>query len=154
TPPYAACSSICESTILDRIFPGPASGRSTTAAAVSSQVVSMPSTSIPYPIHVGLLRSAVRGSLKLKRVRCEWNQWVGSAGPRFRRAPSPLVGEGWGGGWLLDGTSKQLRPPPPTPPHKGEGSAPSVWRLSHQTRGATPGLRLRSIRATVAALAR
>jgi hydroxymethylbilane synthase len=39
----AACSSICERTMLDRIRPDPSPWRSTTAAAVSSQVVSMPS---------------------------------------------------------------------------------------------------------------
>ena len=42
----AACSSVCERTILDRMRPDPSLRRSTTAAAVSSQVVSIPSTSI------------------------------------------------------------------------------------------------------------
>jgi hypothetical protein len=46
TPPKAACSAICESTTLERISPRPVSSRRTTAAAVSSQVVSMPSTSM------------------------------------------------------------------------------------------------------------
>ena len=46
TPPKRACSSVCERTILDRILPLPSLWRSTTAAAVSSQVVSIPSTSI------------------------------------------------------------------------------------------------------------
>ena len=46
TPPKRACSSVCERTILDRIRPDPSLWRSTTAAAVSSQVVSIPSTSI------------------------------------------------------------------------------------------------------------
>ena len=41
-----ACSLICDSTMLDRILPCPSPRRSTTAAAVSSQVVSIPSTSI------------------------------------------------------------------------------------------------------------
>src|SRR5437899_4141814 len=44
TPPKRACSSSCEWTILDRIVPLPSPRRSTTAAAVSSQVVSIPST--------------------------------------------------------------------------------------------------------------
>src|SRR5689334_17964638 len=49
TPPNGACSLICDSTMLDRILPGPSPERSTTAAAVSSHVVSIPSTSImPY----------------------------------------------------------------------------------------------------------
>jgi hypothetical protein len=51
TPPNAACSSICDSTTLDRMRPGPLPGRSTTAAAVSSHVVSMPSTTIADSIH-------------------------------------------------------------------------------------------------------
>src|SRR3954453_18326430 len=46
TPPNAACSLICDSTILDRILPNPSPVRSTTAAAVSSHVVSIPSTSM------------------------------------------------------------------------------------------------------------
>jgi multidrug efflux pump subunit AcrB len=45
-----------------------------------------------------------------------------AAGPRTRRAPSPLVGEGRGGGWPFDLLDRH-RPPPPTPPHKGEGCA-------------------------------
>src|SRR5262245_42094178 len=50
-----------------------------------------------------------------------------------RSAPSPLVGEGWGGGWCRernDGATYEgiALPPPPTPPHKGEGSAPCAWR--------------------------
>src|SRR3974390_3702900 len=46
TPPNAACSLTCDSTTLDRIRPRPSSKRSTNAAAVSSQVVSMPRTII------------------------------------------------------------------------------------------------------------
>ena len=46
TPPKRACSSVCDRTILDRIRPAPSLLRSTTAAAVSSQVVSIPSTNI------------------------------------------------------------------------------------------------------------
>src|SRR6185312_2959688 len=44
TPPNAACSLTWLRTIFDRIVPRPSSERSTTAAAVSSQVVSMPRT--------------------------------------------------------------------------------------------------------------
>src|SRR5471030_2821142 len=46
TPPKAACSLTCDKMILDRILPRPLSERSTTAAAVSSQVVSIPRTII------------------------------------------------------------------------------------------------------------
>src|SRR5262245_33162264 len=46
--------------------------------------------------------------------------------PRGRCAPSPLAGEGWGGGWLLHEMRQQQRPPPLTPPHKGEGNRPTV----------------------------
>jgi len=42
TPPNSACSLICENTTFDRMRPCPSAVRSTTAAAVSSQVVSMP----------------------------------------------------------------------------------------------------------------
>src|SRR5215470_9818716 len=42
---------------------------------------------------------------------------------RAAAAPSPLVGEGWGGGSHGGGRQCYVRrPPPPTPPHKGEGS--------------------------------
>jgi SMC interacting uncharacterized protein involved in chromosome segregation len=45
TPPKAACSAIWLSTMLERIAPRPlSSSRNTTAAAVSSQLVSMPRT--------------------------------------------------------------------------------------------------------------
>src|SRR5215469_9249722 len=48
------------------------------------------------------------------------------------RAPSLLVGEGWGGGWWLGDALRRMhpaaRPPPPTPPHKGEGSTPHSRR--------------------------
>src|ERR1700722_4861422 len=46
TPPNAACSLICERTTFDRMRPCPSAFLSTTAAAVSSQVVSMPRTII------------------------------------------------------------------------------------------------------------
>lgn len=44
TPPKARCSSHCERMTLDRMRPFPSASRTTTAAAVSSQLVSMPST--------------------------------------------------------------------------------------------------------------
>src|ERR1700751_2120395 len=43
TPPYGACSAICAWTTLERIL-GPEGVKETTAAAVSSQLVSMPRT--------------------------------------------------------------------------------------------------------------
>src|SRR5450631_132998 len=69
TPPKAACSLTCDSTILDRILPRPSSKRSTTAAAVSSQVVSIPRTIIslsgPPFYTVGALKGALasRGNM-------------------------------------------------------------------------------------------
>src|SRR5471032_2665672 len=48
TPPKAACSLVCDRMIFDRILPRPLSARSTTAAAVSSQVVSIPRTIIAF----------------------------------------------------------------------------------------------------------
>jgi serine protease inhibitor len=67
----------------------------------------------------------------LERVSLKWSQLKRHA----RSAPSPLVGEGWGGGWRVYGNvgATISRPPPPTPPHKGEGSAPSVWNQSAST---------------------
>src|SRR5471032_1926683 len=69
TPQKAVCSLTCESTILDRILPRPSSKRSTTAAAVSSQVVSIPRTIIslsgPPFYTVGALKGALasRGNM-------------------------------------------------------------------------------------------
>src|ERR1039458_9624216 len=54
TPPNRACSSVCERTILDKIRPDPSLRRSTTAAAVSSQVVSIPRTRVRTSIGVSL----------------------------------------------------------------------------------------------------
>jgi len=51
TPPKAACSVVCDSTMFERMRPLPLSCRSTTAAAVSSQVVSIPSTIIGSSYH-------------------------------------------------------------------------------------------------------
>src|SRR5579864_2920640 len=53
--------------------------------------------------------------------------WLPSGSLRHRKslgacAPSPLVGEGRGGGSSERARSCLIpRPPPPTPPHKGEG---------------------------------
>src|SRR5262249_10511932 len=48
---------------------------------------------------------------------------------RTRSAPSPLVGEGWGGGGaVMHQRCLTQSPPPPTPPHKGEGRAPKLRR--------------------------
>src|SRR5665213_590897 len=69
TPPNAACSLTCDRMILDRILPRPAASRPTTAAAVSSQVVSMPRTIIslsgPPFYTVGALKGALasRGNM-------------------------------------------------------------------------------------------
>src|SRR5436309_1881220 len=42
--------------------------------------------------------------------------------PKALTTPSPLVGEGWGGGSLLPrAVPQQLRPPPLTPPHPKSG---------------------------------
>src|SRR5262245_57286079 len=49
TPPNEACSQTCDSTTLDRILPDLSPSRSTNAAAVSSQVVSIPSTTMATP---------------------------------------------------------------------------------------------------------
>src|SRR6516162_4986500 len=52
---------------------------------------------------------------------------MGSVHQRTRSAPSPLVGEGWGGGGAYGNASASIAPPPPlAPPHKGEGNAPSA----------------------------
>src|SRR5262245_27002083 len=45
-----------------------------------------------------------------------------------RCAPSPLVGEGWGGGGAGEHRGPTSGPPPLTPPHKGEGNRPSLLR--------------------------
>src|SRR5260221_664308 len=102
TPPNAACASICESTTFERMRPGPCVGRSTTAAPVSSQVVSMPST---------IIQQSVRSRCKLALL------------------PPPLWGRvGEGGRCCCTRRVHRLRPPPLTPPDKGEGNAPSVRR--------------------------
>src|SRR5262249_36586639 len=58
-------------------------------------------------------------------VPVKWNECE----RQTQSAPSPLVGEGWGGGGACGNVSAPIsRPPPPPPPlpHKGEGSAPSA----------------------------
>src|SRR6185436_7786514 len=61
----------CDSTTLDRMRPGPLPGRSTTAAAVSSHVVSMPSTTIADSIH-SFASPGLEGALLtgIERCRC------------------------------------------------------------------------------------
>ncbi len=64
--------------------------------------------------------------------------------PRTRSAPSPLEGEGWGGGSKFARTSNVAGPPPLTPPLKGEGNRPRRARTNsphphprrHHPRGA------------------
>src|SRR5262245_17291891 len=113
TPPYAACSSICESTILDRIFPGPASGRSTTAAAVSSQVVSMPSTSIPNSIHAlfatwlfPFLRYPVEQFISVWDRVGTWSNWLDLRG---HRVPSTVLRIGTRGSPLALAQARLVR---------------------------------------------
>jgi endonuclease III len=48
---------------------------------------------------------------------------------RVRTAPSPLVGEGRGGGYRA-APARRKAPPSLTPPHKGEGNAQSEQRLT------------------------
>jgi len=92
------------------------------------------------------IRSSVRFSLKLalppRRNRYSGGEIAG-AGWATRpcwggatASPSPLVGEGWGGG--REAVARRCsthRPPPPTPPHKGEGrdfAAPSQRNLARR----------------------
>jgi hypothetical protein len=50
----------------------------------------------------------------------KWNQCK----RQTRSAPSPLVGEGWGGGSAFGNVGAPTSgPPPPTPPHKGVRSS-------------------------------
>src|SRR5207253_11443951 len=52
-----------------------------------------------------------RDAVRLMKLRCSWS------------APSPLVGEGWGGGSIVGHRPRDSQPPPPLPPpHKGEGN--------------------------------
>src|SRR5580700_3518923 len=63
-------------------------------------------------------------------ARTSWTRVDGQT----RSAPSPLVGEGWGGGWRVRQRCASISgPPPPTPPHKGEGSAPSARHVRKST---------------------
>src|SRR5207249_847558 len=68
-----------------------------------------------------------------------------------RSAPSPLVGEGWGGGsFVRQRRRDKLRPPPPTPPHKGQGNR--MWpvfgeRAQHRNRNRVVRATLESSRA-------
>src|SRR5690242_17117201 len=63
-------------------------------------------------------------SVQLKRMPLKWNQYE----RQRRSAPSPPCGEGdrsYGASCI-----RQLLPPPPTPPHEGEGSTPCVSQQS------------------------
>src|SRR2546430_1416665 len=62
---------------------------------------------------------------------------VSPSSPRSRSAPSPLVGEGWGGGDAVTRQRCLTQPPPPlTPPHKGEGNT-----TEYAGRGSAPSAR-------------
>src|SRR4051794_27371950 len=80
TPPNAACSSVCDRTISDRIRPDPSLWRSTTAAAVSSQVVSMPSTriglSLPNVNPCGIVQAAFAYPGIIARPRSAIVSWA------------------------------------------------------------------------------
>ena len=80
TPPNVACSSICELTTLDRTSLPPI----TSAAAVSSQLVSMPSTSVSGPTLVIdvdvqpvdlLIGHRRRSSSRRRRTSAVWMSW-------------------------------------------------------------------------------
>src|SRR5215472_18171887 len=94
--------------MLDRIRPGPSAGRSTTAAAVSSQVVSMPSTTIQ------------DSQLLAPQTRC---------------APSPLVGEGGEGGDACGHFYCISRTPTPNPSPQGGGehTETAARNVAHET---------------------
>src|SRR4051812_28959946 len=117
TPPNAACSSICDSTTLDRMRPGPLPGRSTTAAAVSSHVVSMPSTTIADPHPLVLI------SPRLER---RYSPAKRDEGPPGRVCPPPPCGGGLGGGVVVGArhASANCYPHPQPLPTRGEGSTP------------------------------
>src|SRR5262249_59896989 len=63
-PPYGACTSSCDATMFDKILRPP----SRTAAAVSSQDVSIPSTIIVLPTLPSILRP---GSASMRQLRYE-----------------------------------------------------------------------------------
>src|SRR3974377_2202103 len=87
TPPNAACSLTCDSTTLDRIRPRPSSKRSTNAAAVSSQVVSMPRTIICASCGLPLAgKCALQGALASRGDMVQ-----STAGLRIGTRGSPLA---------------------------------------------------------------
>jgi hypothetical protein len=57
--------------------------------------------------------------------------------PRMLPAPSPFVGEGWGGGWFRILTQSLQPPPSLSLPHKGGGNAVArhVDTQTQQVRG-------------------
>jgi DNA ligase 1 len=65
-----------------------------------------------------------------------------SPSPRALPAPSPLVGEGRGGGWLRDSTSNNNHPLPCPSPTRGEGTqgAPSAHYTVTEPRTSSPSL--------------
>ena len=93
--------------------------------AASRAIFTAPS----HPYTRKLMRATPRPGVALRDLLPEDDSsyGVGSLEPQVRSAPSPLVGEGWGGGSEL---SRELRQqtPTPTPPHKGEGSTPGLLR--------------------------
>src|SRR3974377_1388796 len=87
TPPNAACSLPVHSTPLDKIRPRPSSKRSTNAAAVSSQVVSMPRTIICASCGLPLAgKCALQGALASRGDMVQ-----STAGLRIGTRGSPLA---------------------------------------------------------------
>jgi len=70
-----------------------------------------------------IVRDAREHGVEVRRPDVNVSHWDATleAGTPSPSAPSPLVGEGWGGG---PGDAEQVQPPTPplTPPHKGEGN--------------------------------
>src|SRR4051812_10441080 len=95
TPPKGACSLICDSTTLDRILPGPSPVRSTTAAAVSSHVVSIPSTSMGSYYHAPTTIERPCGAILRHHPAARHPRQSAGAGP----GPHGAAGAGHGA-WL------------------------------------------------------
>src|SRR5262249_56868856 len=56
-----------------------------------------------------------RGGEIRRRAAREWSGAVNGVAPLAGCAPSPLVGEGWGGGWCSDASAAPLASPLMTP---------------------------------------